>query len=354
MQIIQKYIIGGVLGVVVLSVFLLSSGAINPSWNPFQQPPNGEVLETAIYNLSQVEKMSIKGTANMIIINENGQSYLQNPLESIQEIPSPKKIEVALVFDQLIDYSVKENKKNSTDFNLSLGIEGMELSMGARAVGIDKNLFLNISSLPPYLPLGFDVETIKNQWLLVDPVKLGLSSGENVLNNEQDVENFNQAFLSDFKNLITGKNIFKIKKDLGPETIDNESTTHYFVELNKNTFKELFPEFINIVMSKLPQSQKQAYQQNLQQTLFQFEQNFDAIWKQLGGVSFDVWINNNAVLKKVKFAKKIEDSLIDFEIVFSEFNKDFVIETPAEYKPIEQVLPLDLLGLATSTQEVIQ
>ena len=351
---LQKYVLIGVVGLAVLTVFLLSSGTVNPSWNPFQQPPSGEVLENAIYNLSKIEKMSINGTANMKIINEGTQSYLQNPLDDTQEILSPKKIEVALVFNQLVDYSIKENKKNSTDFNLSLGIEGMELSMGAKVIGVDKSLFLNISSLPPYLPLGFDVETVKNQWLLVDPVKLGLSGGEDVLNNEQDVENFNEAFLSDIKNLVTGKNIFKIKKDLGTETIDNENAIHYFVELNKNTFRELFPEFINILMARLPESQKQTYQQNLQQTLFQFEQNFDAIWKQLGGVEFDVWINNDNILKKVKFAKKIADSSIDFEVVFSEFNKDFVIEAPTEYKPIEQVLPLDLLGLATSTLPISQ
>ncbi len=350
----QKYIIGGIVGVIVLGIFLLSSGAVNPAWNPFKQPPAGTVLETAVYNLSKVEKMSIKGTANMEIINEDTQKYLQNPLSDNQEILSPKKIQVALVFNQLIDYSIQEDKKNFTDFNLSLGIEGMELSMGAKVIGIDKKLFLNIASLPPYLPLGFDVETVKNQWLLIDPIKLGLSSGEDVLNNEQDVENFNEAFLGDLKNLVTGKDIFKIKKDLGTETIDNEKTTHYFVELNKNTFRELFPEFINIVMNKLPESQKQTYQQSLQQTLFQFEQNFDAIWKQLGGVSFDVWINNDNILKKVKFAKKIVDSSIDFEAVFSDFNKDFAIEAPTEYKPIEQVLPLDLLGLATSTLPISQ
>ena len=107
-------------------------------------------------------------------------------------------------------------------------------------------------------------------------------------------------------------------------------------------------------MQRLPESQKETYQQNLQQTLFEFEQNFDAIWKQLGGIEFEVWINNNNILKKIKFAKEIQGSSINFEVAFSDFGKDVAIEAPTEYKPIEQVLPVELLGIGTSTEPIIQ
>lgn len=353
-MILQKYILGGLIGVILLGGFLLSSGVINPSWNPFKQPPSGEVLQTAIYNLSQVEKMSIKGNGNIKIVNEKAQSYLQNPLDNNQPALSAKKIELGLVFNQLVDYSIKENKKNSTDFNLSLGIEGMELSLGAKIIGVDKNLFLNIVSLPPYLPLGVDIETIKNQWLLIEPVKLGLSGKEGDLVNGQIVENQNQALIADLKQLVSEKSMFKIKKDLGFEMVDNENANKYLAMVDKNNFKKLFPEFVNVLMKHLPESQQANYQQNLQQTLFEFEQNFDAIWKQLGGIEFEAWINSNNVLKKIKFSKEIAQSSINFEVVFSDFGKDVLIEAPTDYKLIEQVLPVELLGLASSTLPISQ
>mgnify|MGYP001180504235 CR=1 FL=1 len=354
MTIISKYIVGGILGVIVLGVFLLSSGVVNPSWNPFKQPPSGDILQTAIYSLSQVEKMSIKGNGNMKIVNEKSSNYLKNPLEKTDQSLIAKQIELALAFNQFIDYSVKENKKNSTDFNISLGIEGMELSMGAKIIGVDKNLFLNISSLPPYLPLGIDVETIKNQWLLIDSAKLGLFGVANDLPAEQIAENENQILIASLKQLVNKKSLFKIKKELKPENVDNEQASHYLATVDKNNFKKLFPEIMNLLVDKLPESQKQAYQQNLQNTLTDFDQNFDAIWKQFGGIEFEVWINSNNILKKIKFAKEIQGSSVDFEVIFSDFGKDVVIEAPTEYKPIEQVLPAELLGISTSTQQTIQ
>ncbi|MDO8524438.1 MAG: hypothetical protein Q7R99_02310 [bacterium] len=316
-----KYVIGGVVGAVVLGVFLLSSGAVNPSWNPFSQPPSGEVLETAIYNLSKIEKMRILALVDL-------------------SIEKPKKITGALNLNQAIDYTNKDQKKNLTDFNLSVGIEGMELSINAEMVGIDKNLYLKINSLPPYLPLGVDVETLKNQWLLVDPAKLGLFGSVASTSDEAKTKQ-DTAFLNDLKSLIANKNLFKLKRNLGKG--------HYAAEVDKQTAKEVIPQIFAVISKQLPNS-SDSYQQDLQKSLDEFEQNFDAIWKALGGLNFEVWIDENSqILKKVKFAKEIQQNKIGIEVSFTDFNKDIVIEAPLEFKPIEDVLPPDLLGLSTST-----
>lgn len=322
-----KYILGAIAGVAVLGVFLLSSGVVNPSWNPFIQPPSGEVLETAIYNLSKIEKMRILALVDLVV-------------------EMPKKITGSLNLNQIIDYSNKEQKKNLTGFDLSVGIEGMELSIEAEMIGIDKKLYLKINSLPPYLPLGVDVETLKNQWLLVDPAKIGLfgltASTSQEVNNSQDT-----AFLNDLKALIANKKIFKLKRNLGKETIDNRETSHYSAEVNKQTAKEVLPQFFAILYKYLPSSGGASYQQELQNSLNEFQQNFDEVWKALGGLGFDVWIDNNSqTLKKVKFYKEIQQNKIGIEVAFSDFGKDFAISAPAEFKPIEQVLPPDLLGKA--------
>lgn len=334
MQIIQKYIVGAIVGVVALSLFLLSSGVVNPSWNPFKQPPSGEVLESAIYNLSKVEKMKISALVDL-------------------SVETPQKITGVLDLNQAIDYSNKEQKKNSTDFNLSVGIEGMELSIDAQMIGIDKNLYLKINSLPPYLPLGVDVEVLKNQWLLVDPAKLGLfgsvASTSPEVATSQDIE-----FLNDLKALIVGKKIFKLKRSLGKEAIDNQETAHYTAEIDKQTAKELLPQIFVVINKQLPNSGDNAYQQELQNSLNQFKENFDEVWKALGGLDFEVWIDEvNQILKKVKFVKEIQKNKIIIEIAFTDFGRDFAIDAPLDFKPIEDVLPPDLLGITANTSTAI-
>jgi len=325
-----KYIIEGVVGVVVLSIFLLSSGIINPSWNPFVQPPSGEVLENAIYNLSKIEKMRILALVDL-------------------SIEQPKKITGVLNLNQAIDYSNKDQKKNLTDFNLSVGIEGLDLSLGAQMIGIDKNLYLKINNLPSYLPLGVDVETLKNKWLLIDPAKVGLL-GSVASTSDEVKKSQDEALLNDLKTLITDKNLFKLKRNLGKETIDGQIATHYSAEVDKQTAKEVVPQIFSIISKRLPDSGDATYQQDLQKSLDEFKQNFDEIWKALGGINFEVWIDENSqTLKKEKFTKEIQQNKILIEVAFTEFGKDFAIEQPVEFKPIEDVLPPDLLGIATTT-----
>ncbi|MFH0739490.1 MAG: hypothetical protein V1819_00160 [bacterium] len=323
MTIVQKYILGVVAGVIVLGIFSLSSGLINPSWNPFKQPPGGEVLETAIYNLSKVEKMRVLAVVNLAI-------------------ESPKKITGVLNLNQIVDYSNKTQKKNSTNFDLSVGVEGLELSVGAEMIGVDKTLYLKINELPPYLPLGVDVETLKNQWLLVDPSALGLFGGiastSDEVKKSQDTE-----FLNELKALVVGQKIFKLKRNLGKETIDGQTSSHYSAEVDKQTAKELLPKIFALIS---------PYQQELQKSLSELEQNFDEIWKALGGLNFEVWIDDDSqTLRKIKFAKEIQQSKLGIELSFTEFNKDFSILAPTEFKPIQDVLPPDLLGI-TSTSTV--
>lgn len=314
----------------VLGVFLLSSGVINPAWNPFKQPPSGEVLQTAIYNLSKVEKMRVLAAIDLMI-------------------ESPKKINGTLNLNQVIDYSNKAQKKNLTDFNLSVGIEGLELSIAAEMIGIDKKLYLNIKNLPSYLPLGIDVETLKNQWLLVDPSALGLFGS--VASTSEEVKKLKDSeFLNDLKALVLGKKIFKLKRSLGKEIIDSQVASHYSAEIDKKTAKEILPQIFVIINQQLPNSGDDVYQQELQKSLNELEQNFDEIWKALGGLNFEVWIDDNSqTLRKAKFAKEIQQNKIGIEISFTEFNKNIVIEAPTEFKPIQDVLPPDLLGIITAT-----
>ncbi len=342
---LQKYILTGIVGVVVLAVFLLSSGAVNPSWNPFKPATSSGVLESAIAKLSEVKRMKVQGLVGLDIQNlpeavkeqaENGDSGL-----------SFNKLNGSLSFNQSIDNSNKAQQKKSTDLNLTVGIEGVSMSLGLTAVGINKDLFVKVDSLPPFLPAGIVPEDIKGKWFSVDIEKLGLESQANSGLVQEENET---AFLADLKNLVEGKQIFKIKKNLGEETVDGAKTEHYLVELNKTDVKELLPKMFDLLARYVPESNRAQYEQDLQSSLNEFMANFDLIWAKIGGINFDVWVEQaEGRLKKVKFAKTISENSLNIELLFTDFNQNLQIEAPSVYIPIENIIPKDWLEGPTST-----
>lgn len=336
MQIVPKYILIGVIGVVILSVFLLSSGVVNPSWNPFKPAPSGEVLENAIANLSKEKILKIQGLVEVDI---------RNVPESIRQKAEQENTGFAfntingnLTFSQLIDTSDKLQNKKSTDLNLTVGIEGMSMSLGLTAVGVNKDLFVKLNSLPPFLPEEIQTKDIKDKWFLVDLEKLKVMAGVQEASKPQN----ESAFLAELQNLIQGKQIFRIKRSFGEETVDSKATNHYFAELNKNEVKILFPKVADLLTRYVPEQNKVQYQQDLQNSLDEVMQNFDLIWQRIGGISFDAWLEiGDNRLKKIKFGKTINNNALNIEVLFGDFGKNFNIQAPENYAPLEDVIPKD-------------
>lgn len=332
MSIISKYISIGAFGIVILAVFLLSSGAVNPSWNPFKPAPSGKILENAIANLAKQEKMKIQGLAQVDI---------QNLPENIRQKSAGlgfSKISASLAFSQSIDVSSKQQSKKSTDLNLTVALEGMSMSLGLTAVGVNKDLFVKINSLPPFLPQDLQAEDIKDRWFKVDLKKLKAIAEVQETSQPQN----ESALLAEFERLIQNRQVFKIKRGLGEELVDGKTASHFLAELNKNEVKILFPQAVNLLTKYVPEQNKEQYQQDLQNSLEEIAQNFDLIWQSIGGISFDVWIETgDNILKKIKFGKTINNNALSIEILFGGFGKNFNIQAPESYAPLEDVIPKD-------------
>ena len=88
-----------------------------------------------------------------------------------------------------------------------------------------------------------------------------------------------------------------------------------------------------------------------------FPEKFEEFFKKIGGIDFEVWIDRDNNLQKIKFEKEIDLGLIEeiqdpdlrntkmkiaFDGRFSEFNQKLKIEPPKEFKSIEEILPKQL------------
>jgi len=348
-MIIQKYIIGGVIGVAVLSTFLLSSGAVNPSWNPFNQAPSDSSFEKAFANLGGVAKMRIKGLVEADI--KNLPEELKQQTEESAGI-SFNTLNGSVSFDQQIDNSNQLEKKRATELMVSVGIEGVAMSLGISAIGINKDLYLMVNNLPPFLPASISASDIKGKWFKADLKSLmagteaatQLNSGSN--NPEETV------FLNELKNIASGDKFFKVKKSLGQETVDGALTQHYVIEIDKASVKEALPKVFNLATQYTSQNASQEYQDNLQNSISQIMDNFDLIWAKIDGITFDAWIETGENrLKKIKFEKTISDNTLRAEFLFSDFGKDFQIKAPDTFFNIEDIIPKSwLTPPATASQ----
>lgn len=343
-----KYIIAGVVGVVVLSAFLLSSGAVNPSWNPFVQVSGGS-FEKAFANLGEVAKMRVKGLIELDI--KNLPQELKQQTEAGTGI-SFNKLNGSVSFDQQVDNSNQLEKKRATELTASVGIEGIAMSLGVSAIGINKDLYLMVNNLPPFLPASISAEDIKGKWFKADLKSLmaGAQTATQLDNENNNPEE--AAFLNELKSIASGGKFFKIKKNLGQEMVDGALSQHYVIEIDKASVKEALPKIFNLASQYTSQNASSEYQDNLKNSIDQIMTNFDLIWAKIGGIAFDAWVETGENrLKKIKFEKTISDNTIRMEFLFSDFGKDFQIKAPDTFFKLEDIIPKSWL---TGSTEVSQ
>lgn len=331
-----KVLIPVVIIVVVGTIVgLLGTQTWNPSWNPFQEAAENNIVEKAIAELLDLNTFKL-------------QAKVEAEMQAVVEA-KPQSFTVSINFDGLVDKSDIENLKTSNNINLALEAEGTEMTAGGEVRTFGNDIYLKLTTLPLFpLPIG-GLEEIKNQWFKIDVEKLKEMAGETNVPFDEETQ---KELLRDLKQLGQGKEFFTIEEDLGEEQIDGEKTEHYLVSINKETLKELIPEYFEMLKKYVPEEEMDKYEEDLQETLEQFPQKIDEAWEKIGGINFDVWIEKkHSVLKKFQWEREIDltsfEELRDkvgegtikilFELKFSDFNKKLEIEEPTEFKLLEEL-----------------
>lgn len=305
-------------------------------------------------------QQTIPGTVEQSLGNLFSQKSfkLDSKIEADVQITTeqgPQQIEVSFEFTDVIDNSDSENLKSSGSISIGLTAEGMEFLVAGEVMTFGQDVYFKLTTFPAFLPFLQDLEGVKGQWFKIEGKKLkeiGEGAGA-PMPDEQEVK----KILGSLKDLIKGKELFEIDKDLGAEELDGKEATHYLVSLNKETIKELIPEFFQAMEQYVSEGQKAEYERNLQETLQDFPQKFDEAWAKIGGASFEIWVDDG-ILKKFKWEKeidltsfealrdKIEQGIVNLvvECKFSDFNKKFEIEKPTDFRSIEELLPEGMFG----------
>ncbi len=283
-----------------------------------------QVIENALSKINEYDSYNAEGELGVKIISQE-----------------EDQIDVDLSFTQKVDQSNKEEVKSLSDFNLSIGSEGATLQAEFQTITISQDTYLKIIEAPliPML-MGLNLESLENQWYKINQEEIygTIENGEETTEGKNIVE--------EIKKIIKGKNFFKVKKNLGIEELNGQETTCYLLELDKKTIKETIPEFIDVLEKYISEEKRQEYEEEISKKLEEVSQKFDDFWKRVEPMEIKMWIDNSTRIRKVSFEKElnlIEDSQIKkinilFETTFSQFNEKFDIETPDDYKNIEEAV----------------
>jgi len=339
-----KTVISGIfiliLGIIIV---LLATEVWSPLWNPFGPPDL--VIEKAIAKAIAAETFKMDGKIEGEFISE--------------EEGKPRSLTLTLFLSQIVDISDTEEKKSSADFDLRIGMEGVILQVKGELKSFGQDVYLKITSLPDLSLLGIGLEEIKDQWFKIDMEKIREMSGEE---SKEALTEDEKAFLQDLKEILKGKEIFKIEKDFGQEELDGEKVIHYSTKVKKGTVKVLIPEIFQLMKKYVPEEEKVSYERELEKFLEDFSQNFDIAWSNIEPLQFDFWLDERTnCLRRIKFEKKMEYAQpegigsgamkseetgagekvqikLGVDLKLSDFNKEFEIETPTDFKSIEEFL----------------
>lgn len=340
-----KYLIIGLVIVVLGGIILLATHTWDPSWNPFKEEKR--IIEKALENTFQAKTYRFE--------------------EKI-ELKTEKGKGISLELIGVVDQSDQKNIKTESSFKIGISIEEEVKLEGSGKLKTFKDIFyLKIDSLPPLPFLSEEIlEGIKNQWIMIDI--------EQIIKKEEpglsEVEE--NALLEEIKQLIKDKEFFEIKKR-APEKINDVKTTYYSTFLNKETIKETIPQILILAEKYAPEAQKEEIKKEIEIAIKDFKENFDIFWEKIiSPLEVDFWLEKNLWVRKIKFEKefdlahldfpfpltqekkqekKIEEKLnIFFEVKFFDFNKEVEIEIVENYKTLEEVFSSLFMPFSPETQ----
>ncbi|MCL5010965.1 MAG: hypothetical protein M1127_02015, partial [Patescibacteria group bacterium] len=268
---IFKQIIIVVIVAALVVTGLLASGEWNPSWNPFHPIAPMSVMTKSIEALSTAKSMKIDGKAGIILqMPQQEQGAQAGSWQDLLGGGGPGEIGLDLAFITLLDKTNANNPKSQTSFETSVDIGGVATSGKGQFISFGRNGYLKIDEVPELLAVFMpDLAKAQGQWLKINS---GSFSSATSIDPESGLEQ-DEEFIAELKTLVQGRDILRIKKQLGRETVNQQQTTRYRVSLNKQEVKTVLPLFLQMV-KKYALQEEQTQLADIDGTLNNFDQNF--------------------------------------------------------------------------------
>ncbi|RLC39612.1 MAG: hypothetical protein DRH33_02415 [Candidatus Nealsonbacteria bacterium] len=309
-------------------------------WNLFGLSAE-QILERSMGKLISVDSFKTQGNITLSIKSKSDELA---PLDIIFD------------FSNKTNQSDPTNIKNEGELSIKFGIEGIQISGKVLTKAVDNIFYFNLIELPTIPLFGGIFKTLENQWIQVTQEDLASEAGN---------ERKKFKLLEEIKQILGERKMISVKKDLGRVKIDDSTTYHYLVEINRKELKKAIPEFLERIEEYVPKEEKSEYQQKMEEFLNNFSEQFDQVYDEIGDITFEIWIEKGSLyLKRIKGEKILDLSKfkqfqgteaatteikISFDVKFSEFGERFDIQAPEGAKPLKEIMPSANEEYTTST-----
>ncbi len=258
---------------------------------------------------------------------------------------------MSLVTNNDTDKTDLENLKSAGDFDITLGVEGMQFTLTGETIAIGDTSYIKMTTIPAlpmiepmFQMMGINISDFKKQWIKIDEESRKSLFGdawtpESETEMEAGKEEKTQM-TEELQRLFITSNFYSVTQELPEEKIKGETTYHYLVALQKEETENLILETFRII----GESQGEAIAPS-EEELIEFSEGFSEFFDKVGGIEAHLWIGKHDKylykfqLDKIIDASKIEEGevVINMILEFSDFNQPLNIAPPEEFKSLEEL-----------------
>jgi len=336
-----KIIIRIIVVLIIGAGISLAARIWDPLWNPFRPEPE-EVIEEMAKKMAEVK------TLHSEIKFDFGAR------EKEKEV-----FKTTMNFKSDSDVTDSKNPKSAGDFNIAMTFNGVQISLAGETITIGDISYFKLTTIPApsfFETMGIDFSAMENQWIKYDEESYlkTMYGGEIPPEMAEEIEKSKEKeeeMIKKLETIFKDKKLYIVKKELPDEKIKNQKVYHYLVVLNKEEIKKILPELLDIMKEYLGLEESLGLGLS-EDILPRIEEFFDIIEE----IPAELWIGKKdnylykvKVEKEIDFAKFVKSSqpgsvvprkvIFKVDINFSNFNQPVKIETPEEYKTLEEILP---------------
>ncbi len=360
----KKILILILLSLVILfsTTFALVFRVLDPLWNPFRLKPE-KVLERMVQQAQKIKTSQGKTEFSLKIT--------QNDMKG----------EYKVGFDWKTDTSQPEKPRSEGKFEISASLlekrESLKTQfvLSGEAKSLDNTLYLKLEKFPQSIFdfLGFESSEIENQWIKIDQESIieilkEISPQELVLEMEKTLKEkkgfvFDRELTQKVNQILSGKKIYLIKKELPDEKIGKTKVYHYLISLDNKEITKTILEIFQIITKK--ENKNSEIFPDLDETLKkELEKKLDEFFQKIGEIEGEIWIGKKDYLPyRISWQKNLnlsnfgengEASITLKQEVFK-FNQPLSIQPPSEFKNLKTIFekPLQKFKLQNRDLEII-
>lgn len=306
-----------------------------------------------IFSITPIAPEPQEAVNNMLLNMTKVKSSHMSLQGDINAVDKDKKSQGRLIFNLSGDSDITDSNTPKANYTFSFQIKSPDssnVSASGALMALGNTAYIKLNSYAAtnaaYLPNpnSDQIKGFLQKWLKVDQNSINALSQAGGIPMQGGVSQTNTAELpKKIQELLSGKNIISVDKQLRDEVIGGQDTYHYLVKIGKDKISALINKVMAAQNTAASPNSSDLLAQNMAKTLV------SAFADAVGDINMEIWVGKKdymlykATINKVIDLNKISSTInsqleLKFTATNSSFDKPVVIQAPADAQKIEDAI----------------